>query len=215
MWFVTIAFYITFAITVFGVIYAIRYSRSNRSQGHIVYAGKLKAKQDKTFAVCLSGTHFVKDGVEIDPSKLTFFKVSGNSMSTRGINSGDGLFVEPVPSEAVRDMQPHVKIVLRDSTPEGNGAFKLRNFLVYVPAGGKESAINRVKELVKADKNFPSDDINKLASVSMDSQKEYILSSTYLEKEHRKHISLHPLTQVYGRVRYAIPATECAKLMCR
>ena len=204
----SIFFFLMLFITLCGVIYAIVYVNFKEKTCNVVYAGQIPPNNQKPEKIDLGVYQFQEKGKKVDVSKYEFFKVVGESMSTRGINDGDGIFIETLTSKDISKLEPNISIVLKDKPSDPSSAYKLRNFLQYVSVNGFLDAVNKVKEIITDDKLFTEDDITQLQQTNVDANTEYIISSTYRSDKKQKHLSLHPINKVYGRVVYKISACD-------
>ena len=161
------------------------------------------------FMTCSADKVRYKDGDAIvNPSGYEMYKVHGNSMRDYGVMSNQVILVQPLLNEEdKKTIKTHPVLMLHiDKASKIQSQYKLRKFIAYVEPEScdwdevykaNEDRVNKVSE-----NTFVESMKRKQAKESIKGQA--VLSATYNEHGGMYEYSLHPVSAIYGIVKYAM-----------
>lgn len=144
----------------------------------------------------------------VDVSKLMMFVVCGNSMKPFGVIDRQRIFVNTLLDDMKDDITTHpVLVFLIVKASKIQSQYKLRKFVTYIEKGQEpnwESVYETNQELILGmDKDgFVNAMLEKQEKMDL-SQERHILSITFNEHTQSYECSLHPVSSLYGVVKYA------------
>ena len=144
---------------------------------------------------------------EVNVSGLLMYLVHGNSMSSFGVRSGQRVFVELLNSNMKNSITTHPMLMFSIiGTSKWQSQYKLRKFIDYVEIGVTDWG------MVYDANSERITTMNRDAFILAMQQKEHkvrlgqerhILSVTFNEHARAFEYSLHPVSSLYGIVKYA------------
>jgi len=142
-----------------------------------------------------------------DVSGLLMFLVHGNSMRQFGVRSGQRIFVRQLTENMLNDIDTHPVLMFNIiGAKKWESQYKLRKFIGYVNEGTTDwgavfdmyaneiTALNRDEFIAAMERKVQRIDINT---------ERHILSVTFNEHSRNLEYSLHPVSSLYGIVKYA------------
>ena len=153
----------------------------------------------------------IKDSDEKTETYTEIYLVKGNSMSPRGINDGDYVFIKDLVAEERRELQKNESILLQIYSPQDftkTPEYKLRNFLGYANTDIKADDIieqigqDEIGRIGMKQFKFKYDKFKE----KFPECKDFIYSSTLKGKE--LDFSFHYLSALVGKVQYFLPRNQ-------
>lgn len=147
-------------------------------------------------------------GILHDVSSLLMFVVHGNSMCQYGVKSGQRIFVQKLNDNTSKDtIQTHPMLMLSIiDASKWQSQYKLRKFINYIEKntddwGAVYDANRNFIESMSRDA-FIETMLKKACKVHLNEER-HILSVTFNEHSNALEYSLHPVSSLYGIVRFA------------
>lgn len=146
-------------------------------------------------------------GIEVDVSALLMYLVHGNSMSQFGVRNGQRVFVEKISNGMRNGITTHPMLMFNIvGMGKWQSQYKLRKFISYIEMGTPnwDEVYESNKEYITALTRdaFVAAMQRKQEKVDLEHER-HILSVTYNEHSRALEYSLHPVSSLFGVVKYA------------
>ena len=141
-------------------------------------------------------------------SSLLMFVVHGNSMCQYGVNSGQRVFVQKLNDDLLKNtIQTHPMLMLSIvDASKCQSQYKLRKFIKYIEKNTDDwgAVYDANRDYIKSMSKdaFIAAMQKKALKVHLDKER-HILSVTFNEHSKALEYSLHPVSSLYGIVKYA------------
>jgi len=141
-----------------------------------------------------------------DVSNLLMFVVHGNSMRQFGVRSGQRIFVSHLSGNMLNGIDTHPVLMFNIiGAKKWESQYKLRKFIGYVDAGTTDwGAVFDMysREITALNRDgFTEAMHRKVQKIDINAER-HILSVTFNEHTRNLEYSLHPISSLYGVVKY-------------
>lgn len=174
----------------------------------VVKAGKVTKicnKNEKVFGLMPDKIRL--KGQSIDLSKDIKMVVCGNSMKYYNIHNGQRIYVEKIEEAEKGDISTFPVLVLDivNNPNKEDAAYKLRKFVGYTDNEDWSGYYEKLRNRIKVPEDiFVSQCSEKYRKMNPAPNEQLVLSETYDEDKNEVCYSLHPVSSIYGKVKYAI-----------
>lgn len=180
-------------------------------QVYTVKAGNvLKFSPAKKWRVGSKPNHIQVNGAYVDVRSLEQLIVCGNSMHDYQINNGQAVFVELYDDHGRESIATHPVVVFNITDASSvQSRYKLRKMISYAEGYNQDwehiyvANRNRIRISGNDFVNMCLAKVRKMQQAGI-AEERLIVSETYDEDLHAYRYSLHPMSTLYGKVRYVV-----------